>query len=169
MADIQEASLYDRDFCEWVQDQARAMRGLRDAVAGQGNLPDALAALDWDNLFEELDDLAGKERRDLRSRIATIVEHLAKLALSPSQDPRAGWRETVRRSRIEIELLFVHSPSLRREVPDMLRLPAMARAAQAAVENLADLGEIPGLTPPPVFDASNVIEDWWPDQKGTVE
>ena len=169
MADIQEVSLYDRDFCEWAQDQARAMRGLRDAMVGQGNLPAALAALDWDNLFEELDDLAGKERRELRSRIATIVEHLAKLALSPSQEPRAGWRETVRRSRIEIELLFVHSPSLHREVPDMLRIPAVARAAKAAVENLADLGEIPGLTPAPAFNASNVLEDWWPDQKGTVE
>ncbi|MSO99995.1 MAG: DUF29 domain-containing protein [Acetobacteraceae bacterium] len=166
MADIQEASLYDRDFCEWANGQARAVRVLRDATSGQGNLPGALENLDWEHLIEELEDLAGRHRSELRCRIATIAEYLVKLELSQEAGPRPGWRETVRRFRLEIDLLLVQSPSLRREVPGIPEMALMAKVAKNAVETLADLGEVPARTTAPTYTEVQILEDWWPAQGG---
>ena len=44
MADVQTASLYEQDFYLWALDQATALRRLRDAVAGQGDLAAVLVS-----------------------------------------------------------------------------------------------------------------------------
>src|ERR1700722_12633667 len=109
MADVQTTSLYEQDFYLWALDQAKALRTLRDAAAGQGDLPSALSAIDWDNAIEELEGLAKRDRRELQSRINVIVEHLVKLESSTVSRPRGGWENTVRRERGEIELLLQQS------------------------------------------------------------
>ncbi len=38
MADVQSTTLYEQDFYRWALDQARAVRALRDAASGQGDL-----------------------------------------------------------------------------------------------------------------------------------
>ncbi len=102
------AQLYDQDFVRWTVEQAAALR----EAAGLGiNLP-----LDWENLAEEIDSLGRSLRRELRGRIAVIIEHLIKLECSPATDPRQGWVETIGRERSDIELLLDDAPSLRGEV-----------------------------------------------------
>ena len=168
MADIQEAPLYDRDFYRWALDQARAVQALRDAAQRSGsNFPAELQALDCDNLIEELDGLAKGVRSELRKRIATIVEHLAKLELSPVREPHAGWRASVKRSRDDIAELLSDNPSLRREIPGILAVPSVAKSAKIATEELIDRGEISVGTTPPTYSGAEILEDWWPDQKGT--
>jgi len=83
------ARLYEEDFVRWTEAQAAA---LREAGAQATNLP-----LDWENLAEEIDSLGRALRRELRSRIAVIIEHLIKLESSPAADPRRGSMETVGR------------------------------------------------------------------------
>ncbi|MBV8094777.1 MAG: DUF29 domain-containing protein [Acetobacteraceae bacterium] len=99
-------TLYEQDFVLWTKAQSKA---LREAAAG-GN-----TALDWENLAEEIESLGRSERRELRSRIARIIEHLLKLEHSPAEAPRGGWKDTDRRERGEIELLLEDSSSLRQE------------------------------------------------------
>lgn len=170
MADIQEASLYDRDFYEWALGQARAVAALRDAARLPGsNFPPELHALDWDNLIEELDGLARGVRSELRKRIGTIVEHLAKLELSTVREPRRGWEETVQRSRFELEDLLEQNPSLRRELPDILSSPLTAKAARFATDALIRRGEVPLQTVPPNYGPDDIIENWWPAPKGIEE
>ena len=163
MADIQEASLYDRDFYQWAQDQARAVRNLRDAAARPGNnLPAALEALDWDNLVEELDGLAKGVRSELTNRIVLIIEHLVKLELSPANDPRRGWEETVQRSRLNLGILLDGNPSLRREIPMILGSPIPGKVARFTVDDLIRRGETPIGTAAPAYTQAQILEDWWP-------
>lgn len=99
------ADLYERDFVLWSEEQAEA---LRTAALSRTNLP-----LDWEHLAEEIDSLGKSLRSELRNRLATIIEHLLKLRLSPALDPRAGWRETIERERVDIGFLLRENPSLR--------------------------------------------------------
>lgn len=170
MADVQEISLYERDFYEWALDQAAAVRALRDAAAEKGNVAAALRALDWENLIEELEGLARRDRSELRNRIATIVEHLLKLELSPADDPRKGWIETVRRSRRDVAFLIDDSPSLRQHVAGVLDSPILRKAA---IETASALTESNGMKitravtlrlDGEIYSEAQVLEDWWPDR-----
>lgn len=95
--------LYEEDFVRWTEQQSRA---LREAAGVGTNLP-----LDWENLAEEIESLGRSQRRELRSRLAVILEHLMKLDHSPATEPRTGWMDTISRERSSIEDLLQDSPS----------------------------------------------------------
>ena len=109
------ASLYERDFFAWCLQQAQALRR-----AGAGGT----AALDYENLAEEIESLGSSQRRELGSRISTIIEHLAKLEQGRGFDPRPGWEATIARERDEIERLLEDSPSLRAQLPALVQKEA---------------------------------------------
>jgi hypothetical protein len=172
MADVQTTSLYEQDFNLWAIVQARALRLLRDAASGQGDVQSALNAIDWDELIEELEGLAKRDLRELQSRIITIVEHLAKLELSSAADRRAGWMSTVRRERREIELLLCQSPSFRREVAGFLTSRSVAKVVDETIGELSQMGEAADFRrehiqrrAPDYYLEAQVLEDWWPDQR----
>jgi hypothetical protein len=127
------AELYNQDFLLWTQEQAHA---LREAARAGANLP-----LDWENLAEEVESLGTSQRRELRSRIANIIEHLLKLEYSPALEPRRGWTDTITRERREIELLLDDSPSLRRELPAIVA-DAVRRTVKLVAEDLTEWGEL---------------------------
>lgn len=167
MADVQEASLYDRDFHQWALDQARAVRALRAAAARPGsNFPMELQELDWDNLIEELEGLARGVRSELRKRLVTVVEHLVKLEFSPAREPRRGWEETVYRSRFDLSDLLDDNPSLRRDLTGVIESGLVAKAARFALDELIRRGEIPAWTPMPDYSQQQILENWWPDRRG---
>jgi hypothetical protein len=111
--------LYEEDFVLWAEEQAIELRRAADSGF---NL-----RLDWGNLAEEIESLGRSQRRELKSRVANLTEHLLKLDLSSAVEPRAGWIETVERERREIEFLLEDSPSLRGEVAAIVRLCGRAR------------------------------------------
>ena len=147
------AELYEADFVRWTEEQSAA---LREAARAGTNLP-----LDWENLAEEVDSLGISQRHELRSRIATILEHLMKLEHSPRADQRSGWISTIGQARLSIEAIFADSPSLRREVPAMIDWlePRIARIATA----LRDFGEVSAALPPPSYTAEQILGDWFPE------
>ena len=129
----------------WSEVQAT---NLRRAGQARANLP-----LDWINLAEEIESLGRSQRRELRSRIAVIIEHLLKLEQSPATEPRPGWIETIGRERREIERLLEDSPSLRGELDRLVALEEPRAASLAAV------GERPAYT------AEQILGDWLPEQE----
>lgn len=163
MADVKtavsEASLYEQDFFAWTQEQAAALR----SVATGGN-----ARLDYENLIEEVESLGIALKHELSSRIATIIEHLAKLQYSPAALPRIGWRATVRRERAEIDSLLEQSPSLRKYIPHAISQEAL-RTLPRVIEDLRDRGELTQVSEdllsaaPGRYDETNVLGDWFPE------
>jgi len=155
------APLYEEDLVRWTEVQAT---NLRRAGQARANLP-----LDWLNLAEEIESLGRSQRRELRSRIAVIIEHLFKLERSPAIEPRPGWIETIGRERREIERLLEDSPSLRGEL-DRLAALEDPRAASLAAETLAQRGEIESaprlLDERSAYTAGQILGDWLPGQKG---
>jgi hypothetical protein len=134
-------SLYEQDLDAWALSQASALRAAGQASAtGDEHKAELLRSLDWENLAEEIEGLARKDRRELGSRVALIVEHLAKLEFSPSVGPRAGWSETVSRERRKIELILRDSPSLRGLMPNFL-VDETDAAIQVAAHSLELYGE----------------------------
>jgi hypothetical protein len=99
----QTGSLYERDSYSWALEQARALREHR------------LAGLDWDNLAEEIEDLAGRHRDALRSHYEVLLEHLLKLAYSSATARRNNSRACrlhARNARMRIADLLAEKPGL---------------------------------------------------------
>jgi Domain of unknown function DUF29 len=142
--------LYDEDFYIWVEAQAELLRDRR------------FEELDLENLIEEVEDLGGALKRSVRSRARTIMEHLLKLHHSPAQEPRLGWRETIRMQRSE--LLGDLTPSLRRTLADELS-DMYDRARHDAEASLRDHGEhaaadaLPESCP---YTPEQIMGDWLP-------
>jgi hypothetical protein len=144
------AQLYERDFYAWAKAQADLLRAGR------------YSDLDLEHLIEEVDDLGESLKRSVRSRIRTIIEHLLKVEHSPSQDPRAGWYDTILAQRSD--LLDELTASIRREVE--LALPDLYdRARQNAAAFLRKHGEdasadtLPAACP---FSLDQITGDWLP-------
>jgi hypothetical protein len=99
------ASLHERDFYGWVQQQCAA---LREHNSGQ---------LDWDGLQEELEALGRQEYRELVSRLAVLLGHLLKWQFQPERRSRS-WFLGIREQRRAIARLLAQNPSLRTKADD---------------------------------------------------
>jgi hypothetical protein len=148
------ASRYDQDLVLWAEEQARALR----AAANAGwNAP-----IDWENVAEEIESLGKSERRALASYIALVIEHLLKLQASPVTEPIAGWRDTIRRTRLKAEEVLEESRSLRREVTPLIGRQ-MPRVRMLVRRNFEDYGEQPKIDIESVtYTEAQVLGDWWP-------
>ena len=147
-------SLYDQDLVLWTEEQARE---LRVAANAGWNAP-----VDWENMAEEIESLGKSERRSLASHITNVIEHLLKLQASPAVEPARGWRETIRRARGEIEAILADSPSLRREVADVIASQT-SRARALVRANFQDYGEQPLIDLDAIgYTEAQVLGDWLP-------
>lgn len=149
--------LYRTDLVLWSAQQAAALR----QAAREGSN----AAVDWENVAEEIESLGASERRTLASHIRTVIEHLMKLEASPAPLPHAEWHETMARARTEMEVVLEDSPTLRREVPRIAEREH--RAARRIVrEALARWNENPAALDTLTYDADQVLGDWFPGGTG---
>lgn len=94
-------SLYDRDILLWVEDTVTKLRNR--------NFED----LDIENLIEEVESLGRSERRELLSRLATLLEHLLKRLYVELPENYRSWEITIRNQRIDIKQLLKETPSLK--------------------------------------------------------
>lgn len=167
--DTKTIGQYDEDYYVWAMTQAHALRsaGAVLADARANDWPSTLSGLDWENLAEEIESLGRRDRRELGSRIETIIEHLLKLEYSLATDPRRGWQGTIRRERDEVGVLLRDSPSLRRQVRELIEERA-ASVVKRALADLQALGELPGNVRPVIraiapYTEDQILSDWWPE------
>ena len=111
--------------------------------------------------------MGASERRELRSHLSRIVEHLAKLHYSPARWPRRGWMRTVQRHRDAIGHLLADSPSLRGDLPDLIVAAwrSARRDAAKGLERHLEQASLPEQCP---FGVAHVLDpDWFPEQPTT--
>ena len=154
------SSLYERDFLGWTEQQARTLREL--GLAGT-NLP-----IDWENVAEELESSGSSQRRELRSRLLTVIVHLLKLRASAVTRPRAGWQDTIDRERFELtDGLLRQSPGLRREIASTVA-DLIPKAKSRVERELRRRGELTGKAQAALaqatFTEEQVLGDWFPDE-----
>jgi uncharacterized damage-inducible protein DinB len=70
-------SLYERDFCLWIEQQARLLRERR------------LEGLDTANLLEEIEDLGIGAKKAVKSNLVIVLLHLLKHEFQPKRRSRS--------------------------------------------------------------------------------
>jgi hypothetical protein len=143
---INQVSLYDRDFLLWTEETANLLKA-RD-----------FDRLDLDNLIEEIEALGRSEKKELKSRLLTLLEHILKRLHVKMPREHNGWERTIREQRIQIELLLDDSPSLKTQRPeacDSLR-DAFRRAWELALKKVS--GDYPKVEFPNVCSFAANIE-----------
>lgn len=97
----QSKKLYDCDFVAWCEDTVTKLKARK------------FDELDLDNLIEEIESLAKRDRRELESRLDVLLNHLLKRCYIPKAENHRGWELTIREQRKEIQRLLKQSPTLR--------------------------------------------------------
>lgn len=126
-------NLYDEDVIAWAEQQARLLR------SGQWS------QLDIGNIAEEIEDVGKSEKRELRHRLAILVEHLIKWKWQPKRRG-SSWLTTIRVQRIDIEKLLLKAPSLRATLDTELADAAWRDAVVMAVKE-AECKGLPDTSP----------------------
>ena len=116
---------YEKDLVAWTEETAQLLRERR------------FDEIDIENLAEEVQAMAGRDRRELQSRVAVVLVHLLKWKCQPNQRS-GGWQSTMRTQRRDLRYLLEQSPSLKREVA--------AAVKEAYPDAMDDTAEETGLS-----------------------
>lgn len=100
---MQRTSLYDEDILLWSEQQAEALRQLR-------HLRNVPAALDLENVVEEIESAGNEQLYVVESRLRLILGHLIKRTCEPMADATPHWRS---------EIMNWHGDLLNRYAPSM--------------------------------------------------
>jgi hypothetical protein len=140
------SDLHETDVRLWSEQQAELLRRR------------AANALDWDNLAEEIGDLAISQKREVRSRLEGLCQHLLKWAYQPER--RSGsWRGSIIERRERLEDLLEESPSLRALADSML--PRSYERARRRAEAETEIADLPPHCP---WSVEQIISyEFWPD------
>ncbi len=94
-------TLYDQDYLLWIEDTVNQLRNRK------------FHCLDLVNLIEEIEDLGKSQKRELKSRLGELLEHILKRTYIDMPDCYRGWVESVDKQRIGLRRLLKDSPSLK--------------------------------------------------------
>ncbi|KOR29668.1 hypothetical protein TI03_01745 [Achromatium sp. WMS1] len=94
------SSLHDTDFYSWTEQQAALLRS------------NNIAALDIENLIEEIEDMGRSEKRELKSCLRVLLMHLLKWQHQPERQGKS-WRITIRVQRECIQQCLLENPGLK--------------------------------------------------------
>lgn len=93
-------SLYERDFCLWLEQQATLLREGR------------LSELDVANLLDEIESMGRKDKRAIKSNLVVVLLHLLKHQFQPKRRSRS-WLDSILEHRLRLRDDLAESPSLR--------------------------------------------------------
>jgi Domain of unknown function DUF29 len=141
-------SLYERDYYTWALEQARALHKRQ------------VEELDWDNLAEEVEDLARRDARSLRSQLARLLAHLLKWQVQPTRRTNS-WRASIQGARNEIRELLEESSGLKARLPELSEKAYGAAVTLAVEATNLDESRFPASSPWTFEQAME--EDFWPE------
>lgn len=153
---LDKPSLYESDYVAWLEEQVGHLRAGR------------LAALDVENVAEELEGLMRSQRQQLENRLEVLIHHLLKWDHQPERRSNR-WRATVEEQRSRIRRLLRDSPSLKREVEPTCRDVYADAVRAAAIETRLEETAFPSALP---YAIEQIFErvlpaDELPDQRSS--
>ncbi|BBC24162.1 DUF29 domain-containing protein [Pseudanabaena sp. ABRG5-3] len=95
------ASLYETDFLLWTEETVAKLKA-RD-----------FDHVDLENLIEEIESLGKSDKKEIKSRLTTLLAHLLKRIYVNMPQEFNGWERTIRNQRTDLELALMDSPSLK--------------------------------------------------------
>ncbi len=95
------ATLYDKDFYQWALEQAHYIK------------TKAFDKLDIEHLFEEVESMGKREKRELDSRLTVLLMHLLKWKYQPTYINKNSWKRTIKEQRLEVDDVLIDNPSLK--------------------------------------------------------
>lgn len=106
----QAAELYYSDGYTWAIEQANALRR-RD-----------FAAIDWENVIEEIEDVGRREQNYWQRHCARVIEHLLKIEhyREATTEVLRHWSREVMDFRIQMSGAIVTNPGLKGQYKEML-------------------------------------------------
>jgi hypothetical protein len=130
----EDQPLYERDFCLWLERQAALLRECR------------FAELDLANLIEEIEAMARRDRKAIKSNLVVLLTHLLKHQFQP--DHRStSWRGRVVEHRQRLRDDFAESPSLRPHAAEVFASAYADAREQASAETDLPLRSFPKSSP----------------------
>jgi Domain of unknown function DUF29 len=96
-----QKTLYAHDLVAWLDDTALKLKQRQ------------FDEIDIDSLIEEIEGLAGRDRRELKNRLIVLLSHLIKRLYVDLPDNYRGWELIIREQRRHLSDLLEQSPSLR--------------------------------------------------------
>jgi hypothetical protein len=129
-----EPSLYERDFCLWVEEQVRLLRG------------GTLDQLDTANLVEEIEDLGIHEKKAVEINLVVVLKHLLKYRAQPSRRSRS-WLSSLAEHRRRLRRDLATSPSLRPYAREHFEDCYADARRQALIETGLEPDEVPAAPP----------------------
>lgn len=125
--------LYDTDFVQWTEEQARHLQ------------QNDLESIDWQNIQEEISALGRSEKYELENRLEVLLEHLLKRSYINSAYDNRGWEITIKEQRKQIRRLLRDSPSLKNYGEALI--PEVWQEARSDVQDLYPTISLPTTNP----------------------
>ncbi|HEX5079605.1 MAG TPA: DUF29 domain-containing protein [Geminicoccaceae bacterium] len=126
--------LYERDLCLGLEQQAALLRERR------------FDELDLTNLIEEIEAMARKHKKAVKSNLVVLLAHLLKDQLQPEQRS-SGWRGSIVERRRRLRYDFEESPSLRLHAAEVFARAYADAREQASAETALPLRAFPKSSP----------------------
>jgi hypothetical protein len=126
-------ALYDTDETAWLENMAELIR--------EGHVDE----LDFEHLGEYLSDMARRDKREVKSRLATLIAHLLKWS-HQTANRTGGWRATITVQRQEL-LDLLESKTLRNHAAAILADAYANGLVQAVAETGLPETEFPRECP----------------------
>jgi len=130
----EDQSLYERDFCLWIEQQAALLR--------EGRFDE----LDLANLIEEIEAMARRDKKATKSNLVVLLTHLLKHQFQPEQRS-SGWRGSNVEHRRRLRYDFEESPSLRPHAAQVFASAYADAREQASAETGLPLRAFPKSSP----------------------
>ncbi|CAM6055304.1 unnamed protein product [Sphagnum tenellum] len=127
-------SLYETDEYQWLLDQIKHLR------------EEKYESLDRGNLLQYLEEMAGRDRRELGSRFVVLIQHMLKFRVQPER-ATLSWVNTVLTQQGEIESMFEEAPALKSHAPRLFANAYTRAVKQAARETKIHRDKFPATCP----------------------
>ncbi len=139
-------NLYEQDFVLWAEHQANLIRSGK------------FEQLDTENLIEEVEYMARKDKRSITSYLIVLMTHVIKWKTQPSHRSKS-WRNSINETRRQIQIIREDSLSLNQDFINTIWDNCFEKATDKAKDETDLKSTIQSLSWQEVFEEDYFLEN----------